>query len=174
MNDEERDDPNAIPEGDPFEGYWENIVDNALTDRGYQSSRSLFRELIGALRTGSYGALFYPQVRNYLADRLEDALKAPKSSQVSGALNITRPKKLPHESKYGDMKSRFTQWYWVERKKSNNKLDLNAARCWCESQEDDDHRWVGDSTIRGWMKEAESMYEDPKSAYNMFKDVLTN
>lgn len=156
---------------DPGEGWfdyhWTAAVDRAIQRGGFNDARLLIGQLIVALRTGHAGALDHPKVRDFLADRLEEALEVP-AADVSDALKITRPANRKKQ-KYDDVRHSFYLWYCRVLEK-NGEVSKDEIESWIQSQPRD-ISGVDPKTIQNWIKTAKSYYADPRSIYNLFKGI---
>lgn len=156
-----------------FETYWEAISRDAKRPGNSEDSRLLFRELILSLQTGQLGVLAHPKVCKFLADRLEEALSVP-AAKVSNALKITRAAN-PRKRKYHDERNSFYIWYCRElEKKSAEKNEIisnEEIENWIKSQPGDIRDKIEWRTIENWIKTAKAMWADPRSAYNLFKNI---
>lgn len=151
-----------------FESYMQSHVDGAMR-KDFNASRYLFKELARALRTGTPGALSHPPVREFLASAIDGALEAP-SAGVSDALRITRPPYAKRtRSPLSDTKSKFIIWFCTQYDVLDREPAPKEARAWiahnCNLE-------VGSGTISEWKAEARLVFSNPKSAYQMFKDVM--
>lgn len=143
-----------------FDGYWANLCNEAAHNS--QTARSLYKELIGGLRTGKTGGLSHPDVRKFLAAGLEAALEAPPA-KVGSVMGINRRTKIRNESHFGDAKHQFALWFCEEQEKNGKEP---KRKNW-PGLDKVSKKGVSESTLDKWVKYAREILP----VYIMFKDV---
>lgn len=142
---------------DSPEEYWAWVVEQANSPGGHEHSRMLFEGLIRYLRTDS---LTNPPVREFLADRLEQALSVKNPGEAGKALKINRPPNT-RGSRLNPMKAEFFAWYHKQREPSGKDV-----RDWRARSEASGGK-VSDRTFSDWRKEASKVHE-------LFKSIKTD
>jgi hypothetical protein len=148
---------------------WLDIVRIASTKNGHVESRVLIGELILLLKGQPQSALDWEGVRLHLVKVLEKAIEATPDN-VSDALGITYPPHISRPSPKPSVKDEFVIWYCV-RRGEDMKPNRDEVERWIIEHPGKNGESVKFPTYTKWITDANKIFKDKGSAFNMFKSV---